>query len=418
MHVLERTGRTAFLVTAASVARRRLAALDPAASQTTARVPRTLRAALNVWAFAFLMLPGCPSPVPPVALTRIEPNSDGTISTVAGTGTAGFGGEGAHSRIAQLNAPMAVAITNDGALMIADFNNHRIRHIDLETGIITTEAGNGSPSGEGSLQSPTTVLPLTDGGFLTAGWGEHRVFEYSPGGIRIRTLGDGNTVCDAGADGGDLLTISFVAPRSLGLLADGSILVSEQGCHRVRWIRNDSVDAYAGTGVAGYSGDDGPAVFATLHAGDISAGPSFGISLSPEDPPDELFVADTENHVIREVKLFTGRIETLAGTGEPGFVDGPPSQARFNRPTAVFASSDHAVWVVDSGNHAIRRIDPLVTEVRTIAGIGSAGFSGDGAPPESAQLNHPGGVFVTDDGWVFIADTGNNRIRLFAFGSN
>lgn len=208
-------------------------------------------------------------------------------------------------------------------------------------------------------------------------------------------------------------------PRGVAVLGDGSVLFSEQGCHRIRLIDGSNVlSTYAGTGEAGYSGDGLAKEDARFMGVLDPLAPSFGISTSPEDPPDEVYIADTGNNLIREINLGTGRVETVAGTGEPGFVDGPPSQARFDHPTNVFASSDHAVWVVDTGNHAIRRIDPLGTEVRTIAGTGTAGFSGDGGPPDEAQLNAPGGVWVTRDGAVYVADTGNHRVRLFRFGPN
>jgi streptogramin lyase len=124
-------------------------------------------------------------------------------------------------------------------------------------------------------------------------------------------------------------------------------------------------------------------------------------------------VADTLNHVIRVVRPFTGRIETYVGTGEPGYVDGPPQLAQFNRPTHVFSGNDHSLWIVDAGNHAIRYLDPLLTRVTTVIGTGTSGFNGDNLPPAETQLNGPTAVWATPDRRVFVADSGNQRIRLF-----
>ncbi len=399
-----------------------------------------------------LSLAGCAVPTPPAALSPVEANPDGTVSTIAGTGAAGFAGDDGLSTVARLNRPMALtvipanaetpmaqnvipanagilmgqnvipanagilmglALIDSESLLIADFNNHRVRQINLSTGVITTIAGTGQTTGDGSIHSPSGLIATRDNTFLVAAWGGHRIHEYAVDGPLLRIIGDGLATCDETQEETDLLAASFVAPRSVSVMADGSLLVSEQGCHRVRRVRSDSVVPYAGNGQAAYAGDEGPATMASIHAGSLSDGPSLGISLSPEDPPDELFIADTENHVIRQVKVFTGRMETFAGSGTPGFVDGPPEQARFNRPNHVFTATDHSLWVVDTGNHAIRFIDPLGTRVTTVAGTGEPGFNGDDLPPTETQFNGPTAVWVTPDGLVYIADAGNHRIRLF-----
>lgn len=356
---------------------------------------------------------GCTASVPPV----VSPNEDpvpGSIVTVAGTGQAGYGGDGGPAISAGLNHPMDVVMTDDDKLLIADFDNNRIRQIDLSVGTITTLAGTGEVGGEHALNAPSSVTPLGEGRFLVVAWRANQLYEYAPDGARKLVAGTGDGECAGEAPSATPANTSFNFPRNVDVLADGSWLLGEQGCHQVRRLTADAVLTYAGTGAAGYSGDDGQATLAMLRAGSVEDGPSLGISLSPEDPPDELFIADTGNHVIRQVKTFTGRIETFAGTGAPGFVDGPPQLAQFNRPTHVFCTRDHSLWIVDTGNHAVRHVDPLRTRVVTIAGTGTAGYNGDHIPAVQAQLNHPGGVFVSEAGDVFIADTGNHRIRRIA----
>ncbi len=343
----------------------------------------------------------------------VAANADGTVSTIAGTGIAGFDGDGGRSSGAQLNQPMDVTLDGDGRLLIADFNNHRVRRLDLGTGIITTIAGNGAAAGADSIALPSGVTCFRQNTFLVAAWGEHRILEYGYDGRRVRAVGNGLDSCSKVDGTSDPMATSMVAPRSVAVLADRSLLVSEQGCHRVLRIREDRVSRYAGNGAPDHAGDQGPATLAAIHAGALSDGPSLGISLSPEDPPDELFIADTANHIIRQVHAFTGQIETFAGSGEPGFADGPPEQARFNRPTHVTSAPDHSLWIVDTGNHAIRYVDPLRIRVTTVAGTGEAGFNGDGRAPTETQLDSPTSVWVTRAGLVFIADAGNQRIRLY-----
>jgi len=341
------------------------------------------------------------------------------ITTIAGTGVAGFDGDGGPASAARLNSPIDVIEGPSSEIIITDFENHRVRAIDPDASVITTLAGTGMAAGDASLNHPAGVAVAADGVLYVAAWGEHRVYRYPPAGGREVIAGSGVSGCAPGSpsDPAALSTISF--PRSLGLLGDDTLIFAEQGCHRIRQVTTrDTLGPFAGTGEAGYSGDDELAINATFNAAGTLVLPAFGMALSPEDPPDELYIADTENHVIREINLFTRRIETFAGTGVAGFADGPPQQATFNRPTHVFASGDHAVWVVDSGNHAIRRIDPLGTSVQTVAGTGSPGYNGDHIPAAQAQLNNPGCVIVTKGGDVLIADTGNHRVRRIASDSN
>ncbi len=347
------------------------------------------------------------------------PDGEAGIETVAGTGVAGFSGDGGPAAEAQLDSPLDVMVRPSGQIVIVDHGNDRIRSVGVGTGLMSTLAGAGGSAADGALVRPAGVFFTEDGTLYVAGWGEHLVYEYPGDGSRAIIAGTGGDGCPADASGADPVATAISLPRSVGVLGDGTVIFAAQGCHRVLRIGGDGrLEAFAGTGEPGYGGDDGPAEDARLEA--MLSDPNtmnFGFALSPEDPPDELYIADTANNVIREVNLFTGRIETIAGTGEPGFADGPPSQATFNRPTAVFSSGDHAVWVVDAGNHAIRRIDPLGTEVATVAGTGEPGFNGDGLDPLETRLNNPGGVFVTGDGQVYVADTGNHRIRRFHFNA-
>lgn len=360
------------------------------------------------WTVALLsMMAGCPPEPPPDAAT-------GLVETFAGAGAAGFSGDGAAARSAQLDQPLDVKIDATGRVLIADAGNNRIRAVDPATGTISTIAGG---SADDALVTPSGIGLDADGAIYVASWGEHRVYRYPAGGVRELLAGTGAQSCAANRPSGAPPTLTLNLPRSVGVW-EGQLLIAEQGCHRVRAVSlaDATLRSFVGNGEAGYGGDGGPAEDARLAAllGDAPA-PCFGFGLSPEDPPDELYIADTANHVVREVRLFTGEIETFAGTGQAGFADGPPSQAAFSSPGGIYTSADHAVWVADTGNHAIRRIDPLGTRVVTVMGTGTAGFNGDGLPPTETQLDRPAAVFVADDGYVYVADAGNHRIRRFLY---
>jgi streptogramin lyase len=230
-------------------------------------------------------------------IRKIEMNS-GLISTVAGTGVAGFSGDDGPGTQATLRSPHSVVLDRDGSLLICDVGNHRIRRLRLDTGTLTTYAGNGEarPTPEGA---PRAGTPLNG----------PRTMAIAPNGDVFLALREGNAIYRIDA--------------------------ASQTLHRI-----------AGTGEAGYAGDGGPARQAML------AGPK-GLALSPNG---RLYVADTENHAIRQIDLGSGIITTVLGTGERG--DGPepnPFRCRLARPHGLLAAGD-VLYVADSEAHRIRAL--------------------------------------------------------------
>ena len=274
-------------------------------------------------------------------------NTQGVITTFAGTtGVGGYGGDGGPATAARLNGPAGMAMDGAGNVYVADYRNYRIRRIDTQ-GVITTFAGTGE-WGDGG-----------DGGPATEAW-----FRY-PGGVAV--------------DGA------------------GNVYVGDR--HRIRRIDTQGViTAFAGTGEWGYSGDGGPATEAEFY--DIT-----GVDV---DGAGNVYV--TDRHRIRRIDT-QGVITTFAGTGEWGYSGdgGPATEAEFYDITGVDVDGAGNVYVTD--RHRIRRIDTQGV-ITTFAGTGEWGYSGDGGPATEARLNDPDGLAVDGAGNVYVADRGNEVVRV------
>jgi cysteine-rich repeat protein len=247
----------------------------------------------------------------------------GAITSVAGTGTFGFSGDGGAATLAELDQPGAVAVDGDGNLYVADTYNHRIRSIDAVTGIITTSAGGGTP----------------------------------PDGV---------------GDGGLAVAAKLVWPGAVILDGAGDLLVADTYNHRVRRVAKatSTITTVAGGGAGGV-GDGGPAAGAALSA-------PRGLAV---DGDGNLFIGDTNHHRVRRVAVATGLITTVAGSGLLGFTgDGAAATSvRLANPTAVATDGLGNLFFADSGRQRVRRIDAATGVISTVAGNGTQGYSGDTA---------------------------------------
>jgi trimeric autotransporter adhesin len=282
-------------------------------------------------------------------------NRLGRLTVIAGTGEGGFGGDGGPAIKASLNAPHDLAFDAEGNLLIADTFNHRIRRIDRQ-GVITTVAGSGNAPYTGyGAPAPKDTL-------------------NNPQGVAV--------------DGA------------------GNILIADTYNRVVRRLdRGGTLTVIAGS-VAGLSGDGGPATEAQLNMPmAVTVGSDGGV-----------YVSDAANSRVRRVKA-DGGIQTLAGfgggegLGGAGFVGdgGPAEKAKLFTPADVKFDTAGNLYISDSGNNRIRVVRGGV--ITTIAGTGSAGFSGDGKEAVAAELNTPQKIAIAKDGSVFIADRGNQRVR-------
>ncbi|NNJ05963.1 hypothetical protein HHX38_17750 [Streptomyces sp. PKU-MA01144] len=336
--------------------------------------------------------------------------ADGRISTVAGTGAAGFAGDGGPATTARLHTPLSVTVDSTGNLYIADHGNQRIRKITADGTISTVAgtgaagfAGDGGPASSAQLHNPYAVAVDGEDGLCVADCGNHRVRRITADG-KISTVAGTGSAGFAG-DGGPATTARLHTPLSVTVDSTGNLYIADHGNQRIRKITADgTISTVAGTGAAGFAGDGGPASSAQLHN-------PYAVAVDGEDG---LCVADCGNHRVRRITA-DGKISTVAGTGSAGFAGdgGPATTARLHTPLSVTVDSTGNLYIADHGNHRIRKITADGT-ISTVAGTGSAGFAGDGGPASSAQLHNPFGLAVDCVDTLYIADHVNNRVRRVA----
>ncbi len=215
----------------------------------------------------------------------------------------------------------------------------------------------------------------------------------------------GGALAPAQADGGPAVDAALDGPSSVALDASGNLYIAETGANLVRKVdlASGSITTLAGTGAPGYSGDHGIATSATLNAPAGIAANAVG----------DVFIADTGNNVIRRVYATSRIIVTVAGNGAAGYTGdrGIAVQAELQRPGGVAVDSAGRVYIADTGNNVVRTVDPITGSIATMAGTGVAGFAGDGSIAGSAMLNQPAAIAVDAAGDVYVADSGNARVR-------
>jgi sugar lactone lactonase YvrE len=346
----------------------------------------------------------------------VSPES-GDLQPLAGTGLPGFSGDGGPAQLARLNVPVGVAVDQEGNVFVADSGNHRIRRIAVDTGIITTVAGTGTAgfSGEGGpavsarLSSPRSLAFAPDGSLLVADTGNHRVRRISPD-ATITTLA-GTGTAGYGGDGGPGLAAQLNAPAGVAVGSDSAVFISDSLNHRVRRVIGDSIQTVAGTGLAGFSGDQGPAVAADLNS-------PLGLVL---DASGHLLIADVENNRVRELDIQSGIIRSVVGSDLDYSGDGSAAVfAVLAEPRGMAVQGD-TLFVAEAGGHRVRRIEAGSQGgpsglIRTIAGTGVAGDLGTEPDPLEARLSQPSALDLAPAGTLLIADTGNHRVRSLANG--
>lgn len=338
------------------------------------------------------------------------------ITTVAGNGTQGFSGDSGPATVASLNNPQGVTVDGSGNILVVDRVNARIRRVNASTGVITTVAGNGAagfggdggPAINASLSNPEAVAVDGAGNILIADSFSNRIRHVNVSTGVITTVA-GNGTYGFSGDGGPALSASLSQPEGVAVDGSGNILIAETGSARIRRVSASTgiIATVAGNGIQGFSGDGGPATSASLSG---SFGSPLGVAV---DGSGNIFIADTGNGRIRRVNGSTGIITTVAGNGVFGFSGdgGPAVTAGLFSPQGVAVDVSGNIFIADRANHRIRRVSGSTGVITTVAGNGTLGFGGDGGPAANAALNNPQGVAVDASGNLFIADSDNSRVR-------
>ena len=387
----------------------------------------------------------------------------GDIYTIAGSGAAGFSGDGGPAVSAQLNQPMGVAVDAAGNVVLADQGNSRVRVVAAATGTFYGQAmtagdiytvagtgaagfsGDGGPATAAKLRQPAAVSMDSAGNLAIADSANNRVrvvaastgtfygLQMTAG--RIYTVA-GNGTAGFSGDGGPAAYSQLSAPADVALDSAGNLVIADTGHNRVRVVAAATGTFYgqamtagniytiAGNGSAGFGGDGGPAVKARLHR-------PTGVGL---DAAGNVLVSDSFNERIRVLAAKTGTfygqamtagdIYTIAGNGTQGFSGdgGPATAAKLNTPLRATVDASGNVLISDSFNQRIRVLAVktgtyygramTAGDIYTIAGNGSAGFSGDGGPATAAGLYKPLRVIVDAAGNLVFCDERDNRIRV------
>jgi len=332
----------------------------------------------------------------------------GIINTVAGNGTFGFGGDGGSALMAVLNTPTGVAF-NNGTLYIGDTSNQRVRAV--VAGTISTVAGNGTPSyaGDGlpaagaSLDGPTGLAFDPSGNLYIADTQNNRVRIVNPAGV-IATFAGNSTSSGFGAEGDPATLTPLNAPQGVAADPTGDVYIADTAHNRVIMVDPaGNIHTVAGTGTAG-----------DATGGSTSLGELYNPSGLAMDAAGNLFIADTQNHRI-QMLAPGGTVSTIAGTGTSGFSGdgGAAAGAQLSYPSAVAVDAGENIYIADSGNNCVRLVTPD-GNIATIAGTGDAAYNGDSGPALSIALANPGGLALDNLGDVWVADAGNNRVRMLS----
>ena len=329
----------------------------------------------------------------------------GFIDTIAGSGSygggnGGYGGDNGPAKEARLNTPVGVAVDGDGNVYIGDFLNHRVRKVTIATGVIDRIAGTGTAgfnevvnqqARDSQLNYPYSLAVASDGTVYIADVGNNRVRKVAADGVITTVAGSGASSGDIYQDGIQATAARLVNPRDVALDSSGNFYIAMQGQNDQGAIRkvdtSGVITTVAGGWTRGFSGDGGPATAAKLHG-------ALGVAL---DSSGNVYIADHTNNRIRKVDT-SGIITTFASTG----ITGPRGLAVDNADN-VYVAQDHRILKIDGSTDP-----PTIT---TVAGTGTSGFSGDGMAATAAQLNEPRGVAIDSSGNIYIADSGNDRVR-------
>jgi trimeric autotransporter adhesin len=338
-------------------------------------------------------------------------DSAGSMTLIAGNSRAGFSGDGGPAVSAQLNNPQGMALDSAGSLYIADAGNNRVRKVN-SSGVITTFAGNGGagapgfwgdggPATDALIHTPVAVA-IKDGKVYIVAAADNTIRVVGTDGIISIFAGEGYKGYYGDTKAANVAGIT--SPQDIFFQSDGTALVADTGNATIRKIATDgTISTVSGNGAVGLSGDD--------TATSLAMSAPFGVTA---DSNGNFYIAEFGTNRIRKVDKASGKITTAIGNGNLGFGGdgGAPDKVEMNGPTAVALDGSGNLIFVDSLNYRIRKLSG--GNVTTIAGNGQISKGGDGGAATSAQLYGPQGVAVDAAGNLYISDTLNNVVRRVA----
>ena len=333
------------------------------------------------------------------------------ITTIAGTGQSETNGDAGRAVEMNIGDPFGVEVGPDGALYICEVRNHRVWRLDLASGQARVVAGtgkkgysgDGGPATQAELNEPYEVRFDRAGNMLFVEMQNHLVRRVDAKTGVISTVAGSGMPGFAG-DGGPATKAQFRVPHSIALDDAGNLYIADIGNHRIRRVdaRSGQIDSIAGTGEKELPVD-----------GQQARGkPMLGPRALYVDR-GTLWIALREGHSVWKLDLDSGKLSHVAGTGKKGFTGdgGPAKDATLNGPKGIAVGPDGNVYVMDTENHAVRRIDLTRGMITTVAGNGREGGSGDEGPATAATMSRPHGICVGSDGAIYIGDTSNHRVR-------
>jgi len=341
-----------------------------------------------------------------------------TITTIAGTGTAGYNGDNIAATAAQFNGLQGLAVDAYGNIFVADISNHRIRKITNGTGIITTIAGTGVGGYNGDnilataaqINIPSALAFDVNGDLYFTDRSNHRIRKITTGtGIITTVAGTGTQGFNS--DGIAATSAQLNNPNDISFDASGNLLIADWLNNRVRSVDKVTglISTIAGTGTAGYNGDAIAATTAQIN------GPCGMI----KDYAGNIYIAEYGGARIRKITTGSGLISTIAGTGSFGYNgDGiPATTAQLSGCAYIRFDAAENMYIGEGSNQRVRSITKTTGIISTVAGTGVVGYNGDGIAATTAQLNYPFCIyFDVVNCNMYIADYYNNRLRKVTGG--
>lgn len=348
---------------------------------------------------------------------RLNAASSVSVSTFAGTGVAGYQleeGQGILASRSEVNNPYGVVVGPDEALYFCEVDEGRTRRIDLASGLMTTFAGDGQAlyRGDGvtarnaSFSAPHEIRFDSAGNLFVVERDAHVVRRIDAQTKLVSTVA-GTGVRGFSGDGGLAVEARLSSPHSIAFDASGRLLICDIGNGRVRSVDMHSglITTLSGTGERAPTPDTGP----------LEGTPLRGPRSLDTDDQGNAYLVLREGNAVYQMNLEAQSLRRIAGTGNRGYEGdgGPALDANFNGPKGIaYSRQDHSLYIVDTENHAIRRLDLASGVVDTVLGTGRRGDGPDG-DPLSCSLNRPHGVFV-HRGLVYVTDSESHRIRLIS----